>query len=174
MSTRQVWLAQLRRLDQAHAPNLPIHVDVVTLDLSELRDIVITAVRAYENCLNGNFGRNAQGDYNEIFIRLNPPIFGSSISNVKLVPGRNYLFAQWSSECIQLVDTRMQKAVWTYPESNLPQGLNTLDDALDLLSKDKIDVQSYGVDFRSDGSASVIACFETKRDIALNKRSGGL
>lgn len=68
----------------------------------------------------------------------------------------------------------MQKAVWTYPESNLPQGLNALDDALDLLSKDKIDVQSYGVDFRSDGSASVIACFETKRDITLNKRSGGL
>lgn len=46
MSTPQVWLAQLRRLDQAHAPNLPIHVDVLTLELSELRDIVITAVRA--------------------------------------------------------------------------------------------------------------------------------
>lgn len=133
--------------------------------------MVITAVQAYDNCRNGAFGRNAHN--RQIFIELDdPPSLGFFTSNsthplalglynpgreahispvynrrsIKLVPGGDYFFVQWSHGFVQMVDVRAQKAVWTYPESP----------SSDPSPLGEMFVQNYNLDFRDDGTAFVV------------------
>lgn len=127
-STKQIWLFYLRRLDQAHAPNLPYHVDVYSLTGDELRTMVIKAVQAHDNWRNGTFGQNTQSrnlDIKPPVARISQSIprigfsgdYGSfSSPKITLFPGGGYLLLQWTHGFVQLVDIEAQKATWTYSD----------------------------------------------------------
>lgn len=67
-----------------------------------------------------------------------------------MVPGGNYVFVQWSHGFVQMIDIVSCMAVWTYPE-------------VASLYRDRLYVQHYNVDFRSDGSAIVLlSCHDTE------------
>lgn len=66
--------------------------------------------------------------------------------SIKLVPGGDYLFVQWSHGFVQMVDVRAQKAVWTYPEPPSP----------DPSPLGEMYVQNYNLDFRDDGTAFIV------------------
>lgn len=117
-------------------------------------------MRAYENCQNGVFGENAR----DIIIELNnPPAVDSLVPGMKaddknfydnpgvvLVPGGDYCFAQWTRGFLQLVDTKSQKAVWTY--HNVPSaGMAPMLGVDNCLCCD--------VDFQNDGFATVVTSY---------------
>lgn len=176
ISNQQVWLAQIRRLDQAHAPNLHLHVDARTLKSFELRSLVVKAVQGYENWRNGTIGEDKI-----VCVELNdPPTIGSSeISEekpwfcsyfyyneptysipapmIKLVPGGRHLFVLWSNGFLQMVDTETQKATWTYPES---QAMGEL----------LMPVEAFDVDFQRHNSATVVISRLSKQDVQVQSR----
>lgn len=115
-------------------------------------------MRAYENCRNGVFGENARVLSIELddppAVDFLPPGTKVKIRNsygipdVVLIPGGDYCFVQWTHGFVQLVDTKSQRAVWTYPELPLTERAPT------------IEIENhvcFDVEFQDNGLITVVA-----------------
>lgn len=111
-------------------------------------------MHAYENWRNGTFGTkpHERDEYIELqrpaaseFQPWSDPIITPQINarRIKLEPGGDCLFVQWDHGFVQMIDTVSHKAMWTYPDP-------------EVLKKDRLHVQNFNVDFRSNGPANVL------------------
>ncbi|EJD04355.1 uncharacterized protein FOMMEDRAFT_167559 [Fomitiporia mediterranea MF3/22] len=121
-TARHLWISLFQRLDLACAPDLPPHVDVSELSSSELRTLVVNAVRVYHQTLSGAaryylkasvVPNNPQGTFGSLRSRL-------GTSSATLAPGGRYLFLMWSEDVIQIYDLECNSScVWTYRPNNI-------------------------------------------------------
>lgn len=170
VKSRHLWLDLLHSLDQAQAPNLPLHADLDALTCDEIRKLVVNAIRGYLNIKN----ERLCGLNNEVYVELfdipgnkgliakgNPDLFPhSNRDNVRLLPGGTHLIVQWSHGYIQIVDIAIHGAIWTYPKDITPD--DRQDDLL---------VSSYNLDVREDGFATLLVLLNRPGEVPISKRT---
>ncbi|KAH8107534.1 hypothetical protein DFH11DRAFT_1177388 [Phellopilus nigrolimitatus] len=121
VATRHLWLVQLHSLEQACAPDLPSYIDIEGLSYSDLRVLVVTAVRGYETCKKGLL---ISPETKRHTVMVETPLNSVNLSEhddtftAQLSPGGNYMILEnRSRRYLQAFDVRSSRCVWTYPEA---------------------------------------------------------
>lgn len=170
VKSRYLWLDLLHGLDQAQAPNLPLHADLDALTCDEIRKLVVKAIQGYLKIKNERLCSLNNEVYVELFdipgnksltAKGSPDLFPhSNRDNVRLLPGGTHLIVQWSHGYIQIVDIATHGAIWTYPNDITP------DDC-----QDDLLVSSYNLDAREDGFVTLMVLLNRPGEVPISKRT---
>ncbi|EJD08411.1 uncharacterized protein FOMMEDRAFT_138231, partial [Fomitiporia mediterranea MF3/22] len=145
VSSRLLWLKLLQDLDQVHAPDLPPHILIASLQYPDLRSLVVRARRRVLNYTSTSPLRVSRrivipiGQKNVNGILGEPSGWGA---DTLLLPGGQYFLMKWPAGYLQFWEVETAECLWTYPD--LPQDPLELNDEVPSKHCFACDVQANG------------------------------